>query len=373
MEYTKAGKPRIRGRHRLHLVPEEVDDVGMTRLGPRPGAKRIERPKGLFKLATGVPASGEVELEDAMLRVVLDWSRQVAEETIDETVARNYQRDADWFLKWAGGRGARFLRDLNADMVQEWLHAPLPDGRPAADNTRQQRLSALRALFNTSKKLGLWDINPAATVHEYRPAERIVAPFSEEQIQQLKRTAPKTPTSTRRPAALALILCGASLPEAANSTVGDVDLHGQRLWLQGGSGWYEDRWVPIDDPWALEMLTARVNDLVARHEFEAEILGLPLVYKPRTPSAGKNSGPASLSVALTGLMKEARIYQPGRYRVESIREYVACRVFDETGSLEQAALRLGTSSLDGIAHIVGYDWAAMERPAFPPPAHRSVS
>lgn len=65
-------------------------------------------------------------------------------------------------------------------------------------------------------------------MHDYKPVERIVAPFTEEQIQQLKRTAQKTPRSTRRPAALALILCGASLPEAANSTVGDVDILGQR-------------------------------------------------------------------------------------------------------------------------------------------------
>ncbi|MFN8214780.1 MAG: hypothetical protein U0R27_14120 [Candidatus Nanopelagicales bacterium] len=305
--------------------------------------------------------------------ISIDWSRQVAEETIDEVVARNYLRDVEWFLGWAGGRDCSELRDLDADLVLEWLHSPLPNGRPAAENTRGQRLSAMRALFNTCKKLGLWDVNPAATIHEYKPVERTVAPFSEDQIRQLKRVAAKRPTSTRRPAMLALILCGASLREAAAATIGDVDVANARVWLQGGSGWYEDRWVPIDDAWALEALTSRVNALRVLHASDSEVLSIPLVYRPRKAQPGKNNGAASLGVCLTKLMREARIYLPGRYRVESIREYVACRVFDETGSLEKAAVRLGTSSLDGIAHIVGYDWAATQRLTFPPPSHRSVS
>lgn len=128
----------------------------------------------------------------------------------------------------------------------------------------------------------------------------------------------------------------------------------------------------IDDDWVLAALRARINVLTARHEFGAEISTVPLVYKPRSADPAKNNGAASLSVTLTTMMREARIYVAGRYRVESIREYLACRIFDETGSLEKAAVRLGTSSLDSVAHIVGFDWAGAERLDDPPPSHRTA-
>lgn len=136
MEFTKSEKIRVRGRNRLHLVEEEVPDVGMTRLGPRPGARRVERPTGLFKLASGLSGPGEMTLDDVATMMAIDWSRQIAEGNIDEVVARNYLRDTKWFLAWARTRGSAELRDLTADMVLEWLHSPLPDGRSAAKNTR---------------------------------------------------------------------------------------------------------------------------------------------------------------------------------------------------------------------------------------------
>lgn len=57
-------------------------------------------------------------------------------------------------------------------------------------------------------------------------------------------------------------------------------------------------------------------------------------------------------------------------RAESIREWLAARVFAQTGSLEAVAVRLGMSSLDTAAHLVGYDWVKTLT-ADQPPAHRT--
>ena len=46
----------------------------------------------------------------------------------------------------------------------------------------------------------------------------------------------------------------------------------------------------------------------------------------------------------------------------SINEYVAARVFAETGRVEAVAARLGLARLDVAAHLVGYDWRASFNP-----------
>ena len=48
--------------------------------------------------------------------------------------------------------------------------------------------------------------------------------------------------------------------------------------------------------------------------------------------------------------------QPGRVRIASLNEYVAVRVYEETGSLMEVAVRLGMRSLDAAAHIVDPNW-----------------
>jgi hypothetical protein len=51
----------------------------------------------------------------------------------------------------------------------------------------------------------------------------------------------------------------------------------------------------------------------------------------------------------------------GVTRVASITEYVARRVFLETGRVEAVAARLGLRKLDDAAHLCGYDWQAEMR------------
>ena len=76
---------------------------------------------------------------------------------------------------------------------------------------------------------------------------------------------------------------------------------------------------------------------------------------------------AAIAQMLTSLMKRARLYREGENRVESIREWVAFRVFADTNSVEAVAQRLVMSSLDAAAHIVGYDWVAETRIDVPLP------
>jgi hypothetical protein len=65
---------------------------------------------------------------------------------------------------------------------------------------------------------------------------------------------------------------------------------------------------------------------------------------------------AATSNTLDGIFKDAGVKQPGRVRIASLNEYVACRVYEETGSLIEVAVRLGMRSLDAVAHIVDPNW-----------------
>ena len=43
-------------------------------------------------------------------------------------------------------------------------------------------------------------------------------------------------------------------------------------------------------------------------------------------------------------------------RIASLNEYVAQRVYSQTGSFIEVAARLGMRSLDAVAHIVDKNW-----------------
>ena len=93
----------------------------------------------------------------------------------------------------------------------------------------------------------------------------------------------------------------------------------------------------------------------------------PKPGKPTTPRQGSAGG-----MIILRLLKFARVHQPGVTRAESIREWLALQVYAETGSLEEVARRLGMSSLDGAAHVVGHNWLTTDAHDRQPPAHRGT-
>lgn len=357
-----------RGRKHLRLVdPTDGDEVSRLRLGEPESYKCFARPKGRFRLSSGVAPAGAVPIIDCVLAVLMDWSTQVAQESVSESTLRQYSREVEAIAGYADAMGLSLVNQINPSLVTEWLHTPGVDGQPVGSSRRKTRLAALRAFFRTLYRLGIWDQNPASGIPEAPARSRHVAPLTVDQIEQVKRVAARRPGSSKVPAALALVLLGASAREAAFVRVGDVDLDEGRVWLQGGSGWYRDRWVRIDDEWARDALRIRIAVLTAETPDGDQLRRTLLVYKPTQAGVPGDKRSASISGALTDLMKTARVYQVGRTRVESIREAVAARVFAQTGSLEATAERLGVSSLDGVVHVLGYDWAQAHRLDVPPP------
>ena len=148
----------------------------------------------------------------------------------------------------------------------------------------------------------------------------------------------------------------------------DVDLPNRRVWAHGGGYRFRDRWITLEDDWCVAAIARRI-EVVRSDPRQLQTADPWLVYRPHPTTPTEKRQAASIGPTLTGLLKTAGVYEPGVIRVESIREWLAARVFAETGRIEDVALRLGMSSLDAAAHLVGYEWATDLTPDVPP-AHR---
>lgn len=343
--------PRRRGRNPL---PAGVP-VTSRRAGDARVVGRLDRPLGQFILNEKLSEPGAIAANEAIEIVVEDWARQVNARKVSQAVISNYETDARSLAKFATAQGRPDLRDIDASLILSWMHAPRADGQPVAPNTRLRRRSAARALFTTAQCLGLHDLNPAASVEEFRRKTRYVGAFTDGQIQQLKDVAPYRLGETKAPVILALALLGAANAEIAETRVSDIDLEGERVWLHDGGIRWSPRFVPIDDAWAHEALRTRIEALRCSTD-PATLDSCRIAYDGVSKEANKRS--AATAMTLMKLMQTARVHTPGKTRAESIREWLAARIFDKTGRVEAVAARLGMRSLDAAAHIVGYDWVA---------------
>lgn len=356
-----------RGRYRLHPTGVEVTRRRIGEANPR---GRLERHLGPFQLREGLSAPGAMSIAEAVDLVVADWERQVTAGTIRAGIIAVYQSHLGTLQRLAARHRMPLVGDLTVNFLLMWCL--LPDGKtgePVTDGTKRVRRAAARSLFETCKCLGIIDVNPAKSVEFSSPTNRYVKALSDEQIRQLQRHARMAVDDTRTPAALALVMSGATTMESAFITVADVDLTHRRVWVHDGGYRQRPRWITLCDDWCTQALTRRVDELRTIHAEAAD--EACVAYKPHSTNPTKDRQGAAGGTLILRLMKFARVHQPGVTRAESIREWYAAKVFAETGSIAEVARRLGMSSLDAAAHLVGYDWLSGDHAAtFQPPAHR---
>lgn len=359
--------PKRRGRYRLHPVGG-VDAVTRRRVGDPNPRGRLERSVGVFRLSAGVTAPGALPLGHALALVEADWERQVNAGTISRDIINTYLIALRGFVAVLVSQGVTLVSQVTPNMVLAWCLMPLGDGSAVAENTQRKRRSSVRSFFETCRALGLADTNPAKVVEFPGRSGRYVRAFDDLTIQQLKNVSRSILGDTRTPCALAMMMCGGTTRELPNVAVDDVDLTGGRFWLHGGGYKCRDRWVTFADEWCAQAITQRVRELQKAYGDEAG--GVWLVYKPHPTQPTPARQAEAASSMITRLLQKARVHRPGETRAESIREWLAAKVFAETASVEEVALRLGCASLDAAAHLVGYDWVEQSDLDLTPPAHR---
>lgn len=362
-----AAAARSAGRHRLHR-PQD-DDVTRRRAGEAQPKGRLDRVQGRFRLANGVDAPGAIGLAGAFALIVADWQRQAQIQQVTPQAVTFYIEKNTALVAYATAKGCQTLADLTQPVIYTWMRTRKTDDPAASisNNTLYSRRSAARALFTTAMCLGLHDQDPTRAIEISKRSPKFVHPVTAGEVGQLKLCAAYRIGETKVPATLALSLCCAASGESPYVTVRDVDLTNRLVWLDSTSPITRSRWVPIDDDWCLTALAARIAALT--RDTDPDLLAeRPLVYDLTSGEDTANKRSSATATALTKLMQTARVYRKGVTRAESIREYVAVQTYAATGSVEAVAARLGMSSLDAAAHIVGHDWVPAHSPAMPPPA-----
>lgn len=353
------------GRYRLHPA---VDEVTRRRVGNPNPRGRIERADGPFRLREGLTEPGQLPFGEALDLVAADWERQRANATVGDITVR-YVIELRGMEVTLARLGKALVRDVTPNTVLMWMKMPGVGGRPVLRGNMSVRRSAARAFFQTAFCLGLADANPAKVVELPGESVRHVQPFTDIEMVQLQRVARTRLDDTRSPAALALVMSGAGTGEIPFVTLADVDLPNRRVWVHGGGYRLRERWIPLEDDWCVDAI-ARHMHAVRSDPAQEQAADPWLIYKPHPTNPTPDRQQASGGPIITHLLKSAGVYQPGVVRAESVREWLAVGVYAQTGQLEQVAVRLGMSSLDAVAHIVGLDWNE-DLSLGDAPAHRS--
>lgn len=344
-------------------------DEGAPRGAAVDGATRVRRPNGRsgpFALAAGLDAPGALPIADAVELVQVSLEAQVATGAVDISLAHMNALYMQRFVAYAAGRGIHMLRDVDETLCALWIHSPntpgygtvRPDGRPApvALGTKHSRRSTLRRFLRASRTLGLDDRDPTADLPLPRKPGPYVRPLTEQEVQRCKDASHRTTIETRLPCAFALALAGATTAEIPMITQADVHLAARRIWTHGGGTRTQPRWIELDD-WQADMIGRHIG--AASDGPRPVKAAAALVYTPRWDGGHPFKRQAAASGAIGDIFRLAGLAATPGIRPSSVIEYVALRLYEETGSLEHVAARLGLRSLDRTAHLVGVDWRGL--------------
>lgn len=318
-------------------------------------------PQGLFVLADELLGPGLMPVQDAIDAVKAEWEQAVTRGELASSTAETHAKVLATLGKFTKAQRIDFIADLDAVVLHSWYQAPaVRTGTLPTANTVALRQSVARSLFRTMALLGITDRDVTVAVPALRRPERAVNPLTAQQVQKLKsaslRRRETHSGSSKGPAALALALLGLQSKEIPAARVCDIDFLAGTLWAHDGGIRVTERHVPIDDSWVWSTLAERVQYLQKAHGDKAATMSVAYEQGVSRGGSTPHNPAAATSNTLDGIFKDAGVKQPGRVRLASLNEYVALRVYAETGDLMAVAVRMGMRSLDAVAHIVHKNW-----------------
>ncbi|MCW2813495.1 MAG: Integrase family protein [Nocardioides sp.] len=317
-------------------------------------------PYDAFTLAPGVAASGAIAVADALALVLAAWRADSVPVGFTDATLRRYEHNLVRFAAYVTAMGFPMLADLDAGVCADWVHAR-PTGKMWASNTTGQpaygtqanRRTSLINFFATCHQLGLWDENPAEKVTTHGRSNTRTRPLTEAEAARLMDRAAYQARENKMPATVALALAGATVTEIAQVEPIDVYLAEQVVWLPGLGRRNLARWVPLDE-WQADALASRINYLTRRNG--SSITGFSLVHRGRVADQDPTKFAMTTNQMLVRALAKAGLGVDQGVRPSSIHEYVANRVYTETGSMEAVAVRCGLRSIDAAARLVTVNW-----------------
>ena len=331
-----------------------------------PGLRAHER----FVLASALTTPGAVSLDAAVMVVTDHWVECHIAGAITAFTLHQYSAQVRRFAGYAAACRVTLLAEVDPRLCEDFCRAALAHGQGGAPSRRGQapatgtqslRRSALRAMFRTCARLGLWNEDPTryTTLAGVRRSKAL-RPLTPNELDAIRHHAVYRPRDTLLPALVALATAGSALSETAYVRVSDIDLVSGTVHLPGMTRKYVPRQVTLE-PWQVDAAATRIDQITAQQRkqgaaahpdplmvFERDLAALP----PTTVSATQ-------SQALLRLLVRAGVNASGQVPAtgSSLQQYAANRIYAIAG-IEAVREALGLRRLDSAAALVDPAWQA---------------
>lgn len=314
--------------------------IGQVDVVPLPGFDRRELGRLLVVTEACEQFSGGSADLDEAIAFAIDRARSgcLCAPTTLETYARIWRGFARFARNAVGVTTVSGVAP--SGVIPRFLAAQLPGGASPSGRTVALRKSALQFLFRLLRDIGLLDHDPLMDVTLPPRGTTNVRPLTTAEVERCRAAAPATLLATREPAAWALLETGASTGEIGNVRHCHLDLDQGVVRVVGDPG--VPRLVPLS-PWGVTHL----RRMVGASEDWVLVGARASVHDARRTRATELA---------RNVMRRAGVTGPG-VGARSLTAWAGQQVLEETGDIRAVARRLGFSSLDVTADLIGDRWA----------------
>lgn len=247
------------------------------------------------------------------------------------------------FGRWCRAHDITDIRDVRREDVESFVQgATVLGGKPRrpAPSTRRNRLGGFRTGMRASRALGYELLDPAIDIKILIDRTIDACICTDADILKMREAAPPQFFDSSYGSVLALAEAGASNGEIREVRASDVNLEEGVVRLPGNAR-VDERVNPMTE-WGVEVLRARLPRL-GRDDF--------VVWN----FYGSRPSEATISQMFRQIAAYGAVGRRG-YNINSVRGWRAHAIYMETGRIQDAALFLGSRSLDSTVAMIGLDW-----------------
>lgn len=295
----------------------------------------------LIRLVTRVIADDFPTHVDAFEEIVVEYIRNTPD---GEPLTRRYAvGHVKNFVKWCRQNDINDITEITHEDVDAFLNWPTMKGGQAgipASSTRRNRLAGLRRAFRALRNMGY--VVPDPTIDVVAKLDRsVVANICDDaDVEKLRDGAPIGLFESSNSALLALAEAGATNGEIKEIRVRDLDLRAHEVRLPGNAR-TDSRTNQLTE-WGTEVLRQRILSLDSDD--------LVVVNSIGTQVSESSISQMFQHIAAYGNVRRKQV------NINSVRAWRARAIYTESGLIQDAALFLGSRSLDAAAAFIALEW-----------------
>jgi integrase/recombinase XerC len=242
------------------------------------------------------------------------------------------------------GHGVGALQAVTPPLAEAFVRAPDLSGSLPTPAQRHLRRTALRLLFRSARHLGEPVGDPTLDLRLPPRDQLATRPLADEEVSLCRASAAWSLNDRRRAAAWALAEATCRSVEIGLIARGDIDLDGRRVWIHGGRT-TADRWGHLTE-WGVAQLERRLAAIGTEPDQLVAYGG----------GAGSATGQISSCIGVRDILVRSGLGREPGVRPASVAGWAGRQILEQTGRIDEVALRLGMASLDRAARFIAWSW-----------------